>query len=170
MPVPMSPSPAASTYTICPPVKASCPAWEPGACVLPKKSDKTPCRSEYCEYVGIVLDVVERSLDLGVGPVAVDGAVLSVLDDRVDDRLRYRSLCDHREHKEEHEGYDECARELRLHVFTPLFSTSSHRPGVGPVLSPTPRARQCCVACRRRRTPCGPGRNPAIKLVRLPEV
>ena len=52
-------------------------------------------------------------------PVAVDRAVLRVLDDRVDGRLRDGRLRDDREHQDEQEGDRDGAQELDPHVFTP---------------------------------------------------
>src|SRR5450756_2840771 len=66
----------------------------------------------------VVLDVPQGSADLCGRPVAVDVAVCGVLDDRVDDRLRDRSLSDHGEHQEKHHGKRDGAHQFGLHIFT----------------------------------------------------
>src|SRR5674476_1680474 len=67
----------------------------------------------------VVVGVLQGGADLRGRPVAVDKAVLGVLDDRIDGRLRDRSLSDHSEHEEEQEGERDGTHQFGLHIFTP---------------------------------------------------
>src|SRR5450756_575645 len=67
----------------------------------------------------VVLGVLQGGADLCGRPVAVDKAVLGVLDDRIDGRLRDRSLGDHSEHEEEQHRKRDGTHQFGLHIFTP---------------------------------------------------
>src|SRR5450759_209051 len=71
----------------------------------------------------VVRDVPQGGADLRGRPVAVDVAVLGVPDDRVDGRLRDRSLSDHSEHEKEQHGDRDSAHQFGLHIFSPRYDT-----------------------------------------------
>src|SRR5450759_1044312 len=89
----------------------------------------------------VVRDVPQGGADLRGRPVAVDVAVLGVPDDRVDGRLRDRSLSDHGEHEKEQHGDRDSAQKFGLHIFTPPHYTYGSFPVLALLL---PRACDYC--------------------------
>ncbi len=88
---------------------------------------------------GVVLDVRQSGADLRGRPVAVDRPVLSVLDDRIDGRLRDRSLRDDGEHQDQQESESDSAQELVTLMSSPPLNDVSSAQCIFPSLVPLAR-------------------------------